>query len=84
VPGDSHEWEQNHSMSSTEIIANVLCVAGAALWVFGYFVTGHPAVLDWPSFAPSWISAFLPNFESELGMLVSLAGVVFALPMIRR
>jgi hypothetical protein len=51
-------------------------LAGAALWVYGYFVAGHQPILIWSSFAPSWIAVFLPNLESESGMVASFAGMI--------
>ena len=50
-------------MRAIEIGATAICTAGTILWVYGYFVTGHPSLLDWSSFSPFWISEFLPNFE---------------------
>jgi hypothetical protein len=63
-------------MRPIEIIGNVICVAGAALWAYGYFTAGHPTVVNWPSFAFPWISVFLPNLESEIGMVASFAGMI--------
>jgi len=51
---------------------------GAALWVYGYFVVGHPAIFDWPTFTPHWISDFIPNLESEIGLVVCVAGTILA------
>ena len=65
-------------MRAIEIGATAICTAGTILWVYGYFVTGHPSLLDWSSFSPFWISEFLPNFESEIGMVASFAGMIAA------
>jgi hypothetical protein len=65
-------------MSRVEGVANVVCTLGALLWVYGYFVVGHPPLLNWSSFSPLWVSSFLPNVESEIGMVVSLGGMLIA------
>lgn len=51
-------------------------LAGAALWIYGYFVTGHPSVIAWHDHAPGWIADFLPNLESEIGMVLTFAAMV--------
>jgi hypothetical protein len=51
-------------------------LAGAALWMYGYFVTGHPSVVAWNDHAPHWIADFLPNLESEIGMVLTLVAMV--------
>jgi hypothetical protein len=50
-------------------------LAGMALWLYGYFATGNPALIDWHD-TPWWISDFLPNIESEIGMVLVFAGMV--------
>ena len=65
-------------MRAIEIGATAICFAGAILWIYGYFATGHPSVLNWSYFSPSWISEFLPNFESEIGMVASFLGMILA------
>ena len=49
---------------------------GTALWLFGYFVTGHPPLINWRASAPWWIADYLPNLESEIGMLIICAGMI--------
>lgn len=58
------------------VVGWVVSLAGIALWVYGLYVAGHPPLLDWPSFAPSWIADFLPNLESEIGLVLSFAGMI--------
>jgi len=53
-----------------------IMLAGTALWIYGYFVTGHPSLIDWHASTPWWISEFLPNLESEIGMVLTFAGMV--------
>ncbi len=52
----------------------VLTVAGAALWTLGYFTVGSSSLLDWTAFSPQWISDYLPNWQSEVGMLIAVLG----------
>jgi hypothetical protein len=54
----------------------VLMSAGTALWLYGYYVTGHPSLIDWHVYTPSWIAEFLPNVESEIGMVLALVAMV--------
>ena len=53
-----------------------ITLLGCALWIYGYFITGSTSFLNWPSFAPSWIADTLTNWQSELGMLLTLVGSV--------
>jgi hypothetical protein len=58
-----------------ELTGNLICAAGGTLWIYGYFVNGHASIFDWPAFSPPWISAFLPNLESEVGLIASFVGM---------
>jgi hypothetical protein len=49
-------------------------IAGLALWAYGYFVGDRPPFVPWPSLVPHWISEWLPNMESEIGMLLLVFG----------
>jgi hypothetical protein len=64
-------------LSKTAIITCwIISLFGSATWIYGFLVTGHPPIIDWHTKAPSWIAEFLPNVESEVGMLLSLVGIV--------
>ena len=54
----------------------IIELAGTALWIYGYFVTGNPPLVDWQADAPWWIADFLPNIESEIGMVLALTAMV--------
>jgi uncharacterized membrane protein len=59
------------------VIGWVLTFAGSALWTLGYFSTsGSSPFLDWPSFSPQWIADYLPNWQSEAGLLMAFLGQV--------
>ncbi len=62
-------------MSKPVIIGWIIMLAGTALWVYGYFVTGHPSLIDWRADTPWWIAEFLPNIESEIGMSLAFIGM---------
>jgi hypothetical protein len=49
-------------------------IVGMALWGYGLFITGHPPLIDWTSNTPWWIADYLPNMESELGLLLCCLG----------
>ena len=56
-------------MTKAVIIGWIIFLSGSALWLYGYFAVGHQSIVDWHARAPWWIADFLPNLESELGML---------------
>ena len=68
--------EQGDKVSKTAIVGWVILIAGTALWIYGYFVTGHPPLFDWQAHTPWWIADYLPNVESEIGMVVVCVGSV--------
>ena len=49
-------------------------IVGTALWGYGLFVTGTAPIIDWKSNAPWWIADYLPNMESELGLVLCCLG----------
>ena len=63
-------------MSKTVIAGWVILVVGTMLWLFGYFTAGHPSFVDWQAHAPWWIADYLPNLESEIGMMLICGGTV--------
>ena len=64
------------TMKAHVIFGWILMLLGTALWVYGYFVTGHPAVIDWKADTPHWIAEYLPNVESEIGMVLVFIAMV--------
>ena len=63
-------------MSKTVIGGWVILVAGTMVWLFGYFTSGHPSVVDWHTHTPWWIADYLPNVESEIGMLLTCGSMI--------
>ena len=53
-----------------------LMLAGMALWGYGYLAPGTPALFDWKAIAPWWIADFLPNIESEIGLVLVVAAMI--------
>ena len=49
-------------------------IVGTALWGYGVFVTGTAPFIDWKSNAPWWIADYLPNMESEIGLVLVCLG----------
>jgi hypothetical protein len=50
---------------------------GTALWFYKDHVPGNPSLIDWnTTHTPWWIGDFLPNIESEIGMVLAFAGMV--------
>jgi len=49
-------------------------IVGTALWGCGLFITGHPPLIDWTANTPWWIANYLPNMESELGLVLVCIG----------
>jgi len=63
-------------MSKAVIVGWVIMLGGTALWLYGYYATGHASLIDWHAHAPWWIADFLPNIESEIGMALACAGMI--------
>ncbi|HKS86995.1 MAG TPA: hypothetical protein VJR71_16075 [Pseudolabrys sp.] len=63
-------------MSKTAIAGWIISTAGSVLWIYGYFVTGHPPLFDWQAHTPHWIAEFLPNIEAEIGMMCCIGGMI--------
>ena len=63
-------------MSKSAIIGWAISSVGMGLWLYGYFVTGHPSLIDWHARSPWWIADYLPNIESEIGILLAFVGMV--------
>ena len=55
------------------VIGWALTFAGSALWTLGYS-SGSSPFLSWPSFSPQWIADYLPNWQSEAGLLMAFLG----------
>ena len=71
-----HSHHKQLSVTKTAITGWVIFLSGSAIWLYGYFIAGHPSIIDWHARTPWWIADFLPNLESELGMLLCIAGIV--------
>jgi hypothetical protein len=63
-------------MSKRAVVGQIVSLIGGALWIFGYFTTGHRSLINWQAHTPSWIAEFLPNIESEIGMIFCLGGMI--------
>ena len=63
-------------MTKIVIFGWVILLAGTALWLYGYFVPGNPPLFDWHAHTPWWIADFLPNIESEVGMVLVFGSMV--------
>ena len=63
-------------MTKALIIGWLIELLGVAVWLYGYFSTGNPSIVDWPAIAPSWIAGLLPNIQSEIGMTLAFAGMI--------
>lgn len=64
-------------MSKAVILGWVITLVGSVLWIYGYFVTGSPTLFDWKAHTPWWIADFLPNIQTEIGMILTYGGMVF-------
>jgi hypothetical protein len=61
-----------------------LCLAGAAIWLYGHNATGSPSLIDWYSDTPWWIAGILPNLESEMGTAALTIGAFLIYWPVRR
>ena len=71
---NNNSWTEQ--LNKPAILAWIVSLAGMALWLYGYLVTGHPSLIDWRADTPWWIADFLPNIESEIGMALVCVGSV--------
>ena len=76
VKTESESMRSVRQMNKRVMIGWALMLAGTALWLCGYFTTGHPSLIDWHADTPWWIADFLPNIESEIGMVLMLVSIV--------
>lgn len=58
------------------ILGWIATLVGCALWSYGYFVGGSPSLLNWQAFSPHWIANYLPNWQAEAGMLLTLVASI--------
>jgi hypothetical protein len=58
------------------IVGYIVLLVGMAIWLYGYFVPGNPSLIDWRAHTPWWIAEFLPNIESEIGMVLMYVSMV--------
>jgi len=63
-------------VTKTAITGWAIFLLGSAIWLYGFFIAGHPPIIDWPAHTPWWIADFLPNLESELGLVLCIVGMV--------
>ena len=68
--------KRKHDMNRVVILGWIIFLSGSAIWLYGYCVTGHPSIINWHARTPWWIADFMPNLESELGMLLCIVGMV--------
>jgi hypothetical protein len=70
----AHRTER--SVKKSLIVGYIVLLVGMAIWLYGYFVHGNPSLIDWRAHTPWWIAEFLPNIESEIGMVLMLLSIV--------
>ena len=63
-------------MSRTNVFGWALMTIGFVLWLYGYFVDGHAALVGLPGWLPIWIAEYLANAETQIGMAVMLVAMI--------
>ena len=58
------------------VIGWIISIAGTLLWLYGYFFAGNPSYIAWQAHSPWWVADFLPNIESEVGMMLIYVGMI--------
>jgi hypothetical protein len=66
----------SENLSKVVITGWIMSLAGLALWLYGYFSAGHPSLVDWHANSPWWIADYLPNVESEIGIVLMFAALI--------
>jgi hypothetical protein len=49
----------NKRVSKAVIIGRIIYLVGMGVWLYGYFVTGNPSLINWHTITPWWIADFL-------------------------
>jgi hypothetical protein len=62
--------------STAKIVGWVTSALGTVFWLYGYFWSATPPLIDWSAIAPSWIADYLASLQSEIGMALMLAAMV--------
>lgn len=63
-------------MTKTAITGWVLSLVGIALYLYGYFLPGHPALVNWRGYFPGWLADYIPNIEAESGLILMIVAMV--------
>ena len=63
-------------MTKTAVLGWIVFAVGCVIWLYGYLAGAHPSIIDWHARTPWWIADYLPNLESELGMLLCFVSLV--------
>jgi hypothetical protein len=63
-------------VNKTTVIGWIVSFSGMALWLYRYYVTGHPSVINWEANTPWWIADIFPNVESEIGMALAFVALI--------
>ena len=58
------------------VVGWLMELLGTVVWIAGYYTVGHPSLVDWHSRTPWWIAEWLPNLESEIGMVLVFVGLI--------
>ena len=58
-------------MRKAVIIGYTISYIGVVLLIYGYFAIGKPSLIDWHAITPLWIADFLPDIQSEIGMVLA-------------
>jgi len=74
-PTDTQSPEHQH-LGFLAILGWVFSIVGGGFYVYGYFSSGGATVVDWPTLMPEWASAFIPTWQAELGLVLSIIGAV--------
>ena len=54
----------------------VASILGMILWGYGYFAAGTPSLTAWSEHVPGWAAEWLPNLESEIGLVLVVLGSI--------
>jgi len=63
-------------VANAKSIGWAIYAAGFFIWLLGYLSAGRAPVFDWVATTPYWISSFVPNRETELGLALMFASMV--------
>jgi len=70
--------ERQFDLKKLGILGYLISLAGAALWLYGYFWPANPPLVNWQNYSPWWVANFLPSLQAEVGIAMMFVGTALS------